>query len=130
MVIQNISFGTISIMYSHLNIVDKKLIAKDLDVSHKILASWIQCIAYIRNLCAHHARVFNRNFTKAPIVKKGLEAHFSEPKRLYAQLYIIYNLLQNVSEHFNEWRGNIVVILEELDNYESNLGLPNTHLLN
>jgi abortive infection bacteriophage resistance protein len=62
--LEQTSFGTLSKLYGNLkNTVDSKnQIAKDFGaVNHTFLPSWLQSIAQIRNFCAHHSRLWNRN---------------------------------------------------------------------
>ncbi len=58
------SFGALSKLYGNLKntIKSKDTIAKEFGaVNHTYLPSWLQSIAQIRNVCAHHARLWNRN---------------------------------------------------------------------
>jgi abortive infection bacteriophage resistance protein len=63
------SFGNNSKLYSNLlpSIKAKDLIAKELGtVNHTFLPSWLQSINQIRNLCAHHSRLWNKNLPGRP----------------------------------------------------------------
>ncbi|WP_233861253.1 Abi family protein [Tenacibaculum piscium] len=62
--LEQTSFGSLSKLYGNLknNIPAKDQIAKDFGaVNHTFLPSWLQSIAQIRNFCAHHSRLWNRN---------------------------------------------------------------------
>ena len=63
------SFGSLSKLYGNLKntIQSKDFIAKELGaVNHTYLPSWLQSIAQIRNYCAHHSRLWNKNLPGAP----------------------------------------------------------------
>jgi abortive infection bacteriophage resistance protein len=63
------SIGNLSKVYGNLKpqIRSKDTIAKELGaVNHTYLPSWLQSIAQIRNLCAHHSRLWNRNLPSSP----------------------------------------------------------------
>lgn len=63
------SFGTLSKLYGNLksNVKSKDIIALELGtVNHTYLHSWLQSIAQIRNYCAHHSRLWNRNLPGRP----------------------------------------------------------------
>lgn len=63
------SFGSLSKLYGNLknNIGSKDTIARELGaVNHTYLPSWLQSIAQIRNYCAHHSRLWNKNLPGAP----------------------------------------------------------------
>lgn len=62
--LEQTSFGALSKLYGNLKptIKSKDIIAKELGaVNHTYLPSWLQSIAQIRNYCAHHSRLWNRN---------------------------------------------------------------------
>jgi abortive infection bacteriophage resistance protein len=63
------SFGSLSKLYGNLKntIKSKDTIAQELGaVNHTYLPSWLQSIAQIRNYCAHHSRLWNKNLPGAP----------------------------------------------------------------
>lgn len=63
------SFGSLSKLYGNLKntIKSKDTIAEELGaVNHTYLPSWLQSIAQIRNYCAHHSRLWNRNLPGTP----------------------------------------------------------------
>jgi abortive infection bacteriophage resistance protein len=48
-------------------IISKDTIASELKtVNHTYLHSWLQSISQIRNICAHHGRLWNKNLTIKP----------------------------------------------------------------
>ncbi len=62
--LEQTSFGSLSKLYGNLNntIKSKDEIAKAFGaINHIYLPSWLQAIAQIRNYCAHHSRLWNRN---------------------------------------------------------------------
>ena len=64
------SFGTLSKIYKNLahQLPEKSLIAKEFGLSlHNELSSWLEAIAYVRNIIAHHSRLWSRNMVKSPI---------------------------------------------------------------
>ncbi|WP_127139076.1 Abi family protein [Flagellimonas oceanensis] len=62
--LEHTSFGSLSKLYGNLKntIKSKDTIADEFGaVNHTYLPSWLQSIAQIRNFCAHHSRLWNRN---------------------------------------------------------------------
>jgi abortive infection bacteriophage resistance protein len=62
--LEQTSFGSLSKLYGNLKhkTDSKDAIAKELGaVNHTYLPSWLQSIAQIRNFCAHHTRLWNKN---------------------------------------------------------------------
>jgi len=64
------SMGTLSKFYKNLNhqLPEKSLIAKEMGLNlHSELSSWLEAIVYVRNIIAHHSRLWSRNMVKKPI---------------------------------------------------------------
>lgn len=64
------SFGTLSKFFKNLKSTDKKAIAASYHIAYPYLESWIESIAYVRNLCAHYGRLYNAKLTKTPNLYK------------------------------------------------------------
>jgi len=62
------SMGLLSKLYRELRISPaKKAVARHFGLGHpKVLESWMQSFSYVRNICAHHSRLFNRVLTVKP----------------------------------------------------------------
>lgn len=41
-------------------------ISKSFGLNHRVLISWIETFVYIRNICAHHSRLWNIKLTISP----------------------------------------------------------------
>ncbi len=66
------SFGTLSALYSYLiPCIEKREIANYFGLSDKVLSSWLHSIVYLRNICAHHARLWNREMQIQPIIPRS-----------------------------------------------------------
>ena len=60
-------FGLLSKFYSGIKNSDQRLIASKYGLGHgKIFGTWLRSLNYLRNLCAHHSRVWNRNIIDQP----------------------------------------------------------------
>ncbi len=63
------SFGNLSSIYSNLNPGhDKRDIAKYFGVDDSTFTSWLHSFAYVRNICAHHSRLWNKRMGISPQV--------------------------------------------------------------
>jgi abortive infection bacteriophage resistance protein len=64
MMLEISSFGNLSNLYSNLRPgLTKRQIAEHFGLDDSTFASWIHALVYIRNLCAHHARLWNRLYS-------------------------------------------------------------------
>ena len=64
------SFGTLSKFYKNMKNGDKKIVAKLFCVGYTYLESWLESIAYVRNICVHYGRLYNAKLAKTPILYK------------------------------------------------------------
>ena len=67
MITEVLSFGNLNYIYS--NIVNNRLmkhIAGYFGLKPQVLTSWLTVLANLRNMCCHHARVWNRDFMLNP----------------------------------------------------------------
>ena len=65
------SMGTLSKLYKNLKhqLPEKAIIAKEMGLNlHSELSSWLEAITYVRNITAHHSRLWSRNMVKKPII--------------------------------------------------------------
>ncbi|MFV5467764.1 Abi family protein [Acinetobacter sp. 10FS3-1] len=99
MITETLSFGTWSKVYKDLLSEDKKEIARAFNVpSADIMESWFHTLSHLRNLCAHHNRIWNRNFgVFFPRALDTLESHFTKKFTLYSRLVPLRHLSNNVS---------------------------------
>ena len=54
------SLGSLSFCFKGLSHADKRAISTKLNMHHKRLADWLHQLTYVRNVCAHHSRLWNR----------------------------------------------------------------------
>jgi len=63
------SLGTLSKIYKNLapQLPEKAIIAKEMGLTlHSELSSWLESITYVRNIVAHHSRLWSRTMVKRP----------------------------------------------------------------
>lgn len=71
MMLEVSSFGTLSSLYSYLQPTkNKRDIAKYFGLADKVFSSWLHSIVYLRNICAHHSRLWNREMQIQPIIPR------------------------------------------------------------
>lgn len=60
-------FGTLSNLFGGMREPDQDAIARRYGISNgRIFASWLRSLNYLRNVCAHHSRLWNRNIVDQP----------------------------------------------------------------
>ncbi len=64
------SMGTLSKFYKNIKhqLPEKAKVANEMGLSlHSELSSWLEAVVYVRNIIAHHSRLWSRNMVKRPI---------------------------------------------------------------
>lgn len=122
--IELFSFGMLSKFYKNMKNEDKKEIAATYGINFKYLESWIEHIAFVRNICAHYGRVYNINLSKTPMLyKKYLENNVSN-MRIYATLLCIKQILPN-DRHWIDFVDYIKMLLDRYPDVQiDRMGFP------
>lgn len=110
-IVEVLSLGALSRLFGGLKRdSDRKKIAKQFDIPHDILESWLHTLTFIRNLCAHHSRLWNRELSIPPKLPKIwilpdrlIPSQVQPVRRVYVVLLILSHLMEQVSPD-SEWR--------------------------
>ena len=98
------TLGLLSKLFSNLKKgIEKKKITSDFGLlKPEILESWMHTFAHLRNVCAHHGRVWNRRLTTMPKMPFNTTNPFLKntviyPNKLYATICCMNYILQIIS---------------------------------
>jgi abortive infection bacteriophage resistance protein len=133
-----LELGHLSRLYQGLNEDDAAEIAEVFGVPTKrLMASWLASMNYVRNVSAHHARLFNRKLQNAPSrPKPGLVPLLDHLRTentskgifgVYNALAVIAYLLRSIDDDTG-WSQRLVALLEDFPSSQgltvSSLGGP------
>lgn len=123
MITEVLSFGNLNYIYS--NIASNKLmkrIADYFNLKPQVFTSWLTVLANLRNMCCHHARVWNRDFMLNPaeprkILGVWIDTSTIDKKKIFYRLCIIRYLLLSVSpnNHFNKKISDLLELFPSID---------------
>lgn len=116
MVAELMSFGQLLTLYRNLDLSLKKTLAHQFNLYPMVLDSWLLTLNYIRNSCAHHARLWNRPLPLA--VKRPDPKHDSQwykpvqipNNNIFSVLTLIQYLLNFILPH-NTWKDDVKHLL-------------------
>ena len=104
-------FGTLSRLFQGMLPDQQTIIANKYGITKgETLESWLRCLNYLRNVCAHHSRLWNRNMIEQPKqdglidldgVESALNAHILA--RPFLQLCLIKHLLKTINPNSTWW---------------------------
>ncbi len=112
--VEVLDFGSISVLYTGLKGRQQQQISKLYGVNNaKVFASWLRSLNYMRNICAHHGRLWNVNIDVIAQVDRNIPSlQRLDNKRIYFYLIMIQHLLKIISPDSN-WGLNIDVLLSD-----------------
>lgn len=128
-IMEAISFGTVSKLYKELNAgLARRQIAKRYGISDTVMESWLHALVYVRNICAHHSRLWNRNLRIKPLTPHKTRNKFlSSPastQNLYFILSIVIYFLQIVQPD-NAFVSEFKKLLRKYSNIDTSaMGFP------
>lgn len=123
-------FGTMSTLFSGMREADQDAISAKYGISNgRTFASWLRSLNYLRNVCAHHSRLWNRNIIDQPKLPPVGEVPWVAPfvgnahalARCYLLLCITRHLLRTVNPH-STWPQRMKQHLQQFPQL-SHLGL-------
>lgn len=126
MVFEILSFGQICRIYNNLtDIKVKKKIAKNFKLPFPLLSSWMLSLSNVRNIIAHHSRLWNRVFGTSLAKPKSKHVKWIENhrgyssleimRRVYGVLCVLQYFLYTVSPH-SGWAMRLHHLLEKYPN--------------
>jgi len=93
-----LTFGRAVRLFKCLDGAIRQNIAAQFGVpAEPVFTSWLECLVDLRNICAHHDRLFNRSFQKQPATLNRANVPTAQKKKLKAILQCLDYLLDQRS---------------------------------
>jgi len=124
MVVELMSFGQVSQLYNGLKKQDRQDIGRGyFRIDQRLMGSWLHTIVYIRNLCAHHSRIWNRKLSIRPLVnKKDKDWNSVDNSKIFA-VFLLIKKMMHFQDKWDEWSGKLLTLLGEFPRIDvSNMG--------
>ncbi len=113
MVVEILSLGTLSRLFSGLaDAMDKKMICRPFGMHEVVVRSWLHSMTFLRNLCAHHSTLWNRDFSIKPKSIASLKEHLKRPNTFYAQAVVLCALIRVVADG-SKWQDRLAALLKK-----------------
>ncbi len=124
------SFGTLSLLYKNLKpSKSKREIANYFGLADSVFETWMHSIVYIRNVCAHHTRLWNRAMSIQPQIPRSPRKTWIANtnvanNRTYFLLSMIVYLLQTINPN-HRFVSKFKELLNKYPNVDTKaLGFP------
>jgi abortive infection bacteriophage resistance protein len=136
------SFGILSSLYSNLLPGrGRRTVAKYFGLSDNVMESWVHSLVYLRNICAHHSRLWNKKMRIPPIIPRSpnnsfiIQTSYTCPDtgislNLNKKTYFILSMiiyLMNVINPKNSVSSKVKSLLEKYPNIDTRaMGFPDS----
>lgn len=117
-------FGLLSVFYKGMTVKDKAIIASQYNIPNwQIMESWLRSLNYVRNVAAHHSRLWNRNLVDQPkLAKRGEMPSFDSfignaqtISRVYVVLCILSHYMKIICPR-STWQMRILKLIHSFPN--------------
>ena len=124
------SFGTVVSLFIGMEQDLKRRVAAEWAIPDVIFESWLHTLNSVRNICAHHARLWNRRLPTKPMIpghRKYPEWHDPVPMNndsVYTVLTICKYALDRIAPQ-SRWPERVHALLQEFPQIErASMGFP------
>lgn len=125
-------FGCLSMLFKGMKEEDQDAIAIKYGVSNgRVFASWLRSLNYLRNVCAHHSRLWNRNIVDQPKRSPRGEVcwvdHFQDSAHGLARPFLLFCIAKHLLDVINpssSWGQRLkkhLLTFPQLDHLDLNL---------
>lgn len=123
------SFGLLSRWFNNLKpMPTRKAIARVYGIDQAVLESWLRHLSLVRNMCAHHSRLWNRDFTVTPEIPlrkpRDLNRNFQPGSRkIYNTLVLLLHCMDVIAPD-HHWRQRLIGLISNHDIPVRAMGFP------
>lgn len=111
MTTQVLTMGALSRLFEGIGDPAMKLsIATPFNVPAKVMSSWLHALANLRNICAHHGRLWNRVFSITPLVTARHVGVIRTPNRFEGHAVVLVDVL-DIANPGHTWRKDFKTLL-------------------
>jgi len=131
LVIDSLTFGESVNVFRWLNIQNRNKFSREYGLDEKYLLSWIYGLSVLRNICAHHSRLWNRElFARVKINSNLYSKYFNKEinNRLYNYLVILQIMMCKINST-STWIDKLAILVNVHKINHENMGFPSDWLI-
>jgi abortive infection bacteriophage resistance protein len=131
-------FGAMSQLYDGMSEADQDAISTQYGVQNgRIFATWLRSLNYLRNVCAHHCRLWNRNMVDTPTLPPASSISWVEyfdqnphtKTRVFLSLHICAHIMKTINPT-STWNNRMAAHLNTIPDLSSHgFGLGNMGIM-
>ena len=127
---ETMSFGNMLTLFRMSGKHVQNPIAADYKLTGKVFLSWLLTLNYVRNLCAHHSRLWNRELALRPILPDlKHDGRWHGPRavsnrRIFVVLTMLHCLVREIAPQTG-WRNRLYAVFDRFPNIPLRaMGIP------
>ena len=116
-VVEVMTYGQLFTLFRNLNRAEQQTLSKQFGLYPPVLESWLHTLNFIRNACAHHARLWNRELPIRPFIPRARHRpewhtpyHFDN-RRMFTVLTLLRYLLRHIDPK-SDWKNKLETLLQ------------------
>lgn len=119
-IVEIFSFGMLSRTYKNLKTNEQKEISKNcFNINNLLLESWLDNLSYVRNICAHYGRLYNKNLTIKPKIHNKYKKYNLDSQKIFVSILSIKELTKDREE----WNIFFIKLQEIINDYRNYIDL-------
>src|SRR5262249_23664579 len=107
-----VSFGAISKLTENARASLRNRVAREFGLVEPVFISWLHTIAYVRNVCAHHSRLWNRELGVMPQLPAEWTSKGIENDKIYCVALMLQHFLKLVAPA-SRWKERMKELFAE-----------------
>lgn len=134
-VVELMTMGQLSKWFSNIEArTDRQAISRMYNLDEKVMTSFCEHLSLVRNHAAHHARLWNRDFTKTPMLPRRGDQNLINSllylpdtdrrlRKIYNTFVLLAYLTNTICEE-NRWVGRLKKLINDLNIDTAKMGFP------
>ncbi len=117
--VEIISFNTLSKIFANLKEKYRKEVLKDIDVKPVVFENWLHTLTYVRNICAHHSRLWNKMLAIEPKKPRNQKSFDSlNSKKIFFVIVMILFILEKIDDEEFNFKAEIKKLILKYQNID------------
>ena len=122
------SLGLLSRWYANLKPMGTRTaIASVYGLDQRVFESWLHHLTLVRNVCAHHSRLWNREFPVTPMLPQRPSSFASQfqghSRKLYNALLMLLHCMDRIAPS-HHWRRRLISLIDQHAIPVASIGAP------
>lgn len=125
--LETVSMGCLSKLFANLKKEDKQFISNNYyNVKYFYVESWLHCLSYVRNICAHYSRLYNKRLVITPKLHRKEKRLLESNDKIFAVIIVMKRLCLNKVL----WKNFVIKLSELMEAYNDVVDLKEIGFLN